>query len=54
MSERERPIVVVIDDPVKNVTPSPELDERILAWAEKHFDLDSPIITVRRLVDEEL
>lgn len=47
--------LVVIDDPVNpDVMPTPELDAAILAWAERHFDLDSPIITVRRLVEEEL
>lgn len=55
MAERERPFEwVIIDDPIKDVTASPELDAAIVAWAEKHFHLDSPIITVRRLVEEEL
>lgn len=50
----ERPVVVIIDDPVKDIRPWSDRDAAILAWAEKHFHLDSPIITVRRLVEEEL
>lgn len=52
-AERLKATLIVIDGPVKDVTPSPELDAAILAWAEKHFHFDEPI-TVRRLLEEEL